>query len=66
MVDHIRCCLKERQEWKVAWVSRRCNLQAHLLAKWAAWFDVVGLFLLMLFPSISKVVICTVDFSRLY
>lgn len=33
MVDHVRQCLEERREWKVAWVSHRCNLQAHVLAK---------------------------------
>lgn len=40
MVEYIRRCLEERREWKVAWVSRWCNVQAHLLVKRAArfWF----------------------------
>lgn len=42
----VRECLAERRKWKVAWVSRRCNEQAHLLAKWAVRFGFVGFILL--------------------
>ncbi|KAB1201744.1 hypothetical protein CJ030_MR2G023038 [Morella rubra] len=42
MVEHIWFCLLECHDWRIAWVSRKCNLQAHLLAGWAARFGIVG------------------------
>lgn len=44
MVEHIQHCWEEFREWKVAWVPRKCNELAHLLAKWVARFGLVGWF----------------------
>lgn len=36
LVLEIRRGLDARHDWKVAWVSRKCNLLAHGVAQWAA------------------------------
>lgn len=50
--------LEARRDWKVAWVSRQCNMLAHSLAQWAASCNRFGLFRLLVYPSIVGVVIC--------
>lgn len=58
MVIHIRRCLVNFCEWKIAWVPRRCTNMAHNLAKQVARFGRQALFFLLLFPSISGLAIC--------
>lgn len=51
MVNLIRECLIEHKEWKVALILRKCNEQAHLLAKWAARFGIIGSVWLYITPE---------------
>lgn len=42
MVAHIRRCLVDSCEWKIAWEARRCNNIAYNLTKWLVKIDRVG------------------------
>lgn len=47
IVSSLRLLFKAQSAWALPWVPRRLNLQAHLLARWAAHFGFSGLRILV-------------------
>ncbi|KAB1208754.1 hypothetical protein CJ030_MR6G005863 [Morella rubra] len=50
-VAQIRRDLVEFREWKIAWVSQKCNRLAHLIAKWVARSNSVGFIFVSCIPE---------------